>query len=507
MLNLNHSEFDIPDCYSWIWDFIIKPVQKKAEIPVDIVDEMGGRCSGKTMMFCPILWVTLCDYCDPDSFEFLAFRSSVGNAKALQNDILSVLGAYNVSCKSTRSYQDLTITYKGNKMRIYGLNSQKRNNVSEKAGLPRAGDVRYCFVFFEERYEFSENQISLIKQAIRSINKKDYKTQYIYISACNPWAKSHEYIDELLSKQPFNIDKMKTDGSQIGIYDNEDTIKGKDGELIKLKQKQIIQYTNWRVVQKYLSDDQISIIKQTHLISKSKGMTVDYGYPGYESGGIYTEFLNKLTQSMYIPHEFLFGGVDYGWGRAKQSGKTVALFMGASIDAGIDIYGEYSHSNADVAIDADMEADNIVRFYVEQMNQYMRKTSDTINGRPREVVVRVDRAEPAFITILNSKVAYYNVYWLRFIKSKKFEVPERIMVTISLLAQSKLRINENTLSYPVKLLRSEFEYAKYEEDQKTQMRAKKNDHSINAFEYAIEPLMTVYEADLKKRIGTTGKWY
>lgn len=507
MLKTQHSSIDVVDCYSWIWDFIIKPAMKGERLPVDRIDVVGSRCSGKTMMFGPLLWILLCDYVDQSTFEFMCFRDSKEKAKMLLNDIVSILSSYKVNYTFKSTSPNMCIKYQNNIMGVYGLNSQKKNNPHEKeaSGLPHTGNVKYCFVFFEERYEFQEYQISLIQQAIRSTNKNGVNTQYIYISVCNPWAKSHPYIEGLLNKQPFDIKKMERDGSQIGIYDNTVTYKGKDNQEIVVQQKQIIQYTNWRVVQQYLSDYQIAAIKDTYRLSKVTGMTVDLGYPGYESGGIYTEFLNKLTQSMFVPHQFLLGGVDYGWGRVKESGKTVALFMGASMDAGIDIYGEYSHSNADVAIDPAIEAENIVRFFINQMNQYIQKTGDSINRRAREVVVRVDRAEPAFITILNSKAISYNVNWLCFVPCKKYEVAERIMVTTALLAQDKLRINENTFNYPVKLLKKEFELAVYDDNKTIQTRTKKNDHSINAFEYAIEPLMTAYEADL--RIGNIKKWY
>lgn len=46
-----------------------------------------------------------------------------------------------------------------------------------------------------------------------------------------------------------------------------------------------------------------------------------------------------------------------------------------------------------------------------------------------------------------------------------------------------------------KNLLQEFELAHYEETE-TQKRAKENDHSLNAFEYAIEPIMYKFAREL-----------
>lgn len=498
MLKTQHSPINLVDCYSYIWDLIIKPAMKGERIPVDVIDVFGGRYSGKTVHYCPFLWTLLCDFVDPSWFEFIGFRKTQIGAQDLFEDVSTVLDAYNVPYRSLVSKK--RISYNGNTMRIYGLDSNTKSSSAKKAGLPRVGDVKYCFVFFEERFEFDEEDISWIKQAMRSIGQT--KTQFIYISASNPWAKSHPYISGLLNRQPFNKDKMMLNGSQVGIYDIKRQIVGLNGETEVIEEKQLIHYTNWRVVQQYLSKEQKAEILNSYNISKVRGLTVDLGYPGYESGGIYTDFLNNLANSTYIQHEFLMGGVDYGWSEKTFGGKTVALFMGYSENAGIDIYGEYSHSNADQPIASTLVAEKIVMFYLDQMRIYMSKNYLSV---PVEMWIRVDNANNVLIDVLNDTAIKYKLRWLHFVPCAKLTIQDRINVTIALLAKQKLRINENALSYPVKVFKSELEFATYKETE-TQARAKKNDHAINAFEYAIEPFMKRIANTFRLSMMKVGKW-
>lgn len=127
-------------------------------IEVDIIDVFGGRYSGKTVMFCPFLWTLLCDFVNTSSFEFICFRKTQIGAKDLFEDVSTVLDAYNVPYTSLVSKN--RISYNHNTMRIYGLESNTKSSSAKKAGLPRVGDVKYCFVFFEERFEFDEEDIS-----------------------------------------------------------------------------------------------------------------------------------------------------------------------------------------------------------------------------------------------------------------------------------------------------------------------------------------------------------
>lgn len=72
---------------------------------------------------------------------------------------------------------------------------------------------------------------------------------------------------------------------------------------------------------------------------------------------------------------------------------------------------------------------------------------------------------------------------MKFIKCKKFKIEDRIEITLAIMGKQKLRFSNR-----VNLLREEMENAFYDEGT-TQKRVKKDDHALNAFEYAIEPVM------------------
>lgn len=461
-------------------------VRDGKEVPLDVLDTMGSRASGKTTHMCPTLWTLLCDYCDPDDFAFVGFRNMQDDANNLFEDIVNTLDAYDYKYTAIPSRKK--ITYKKNTLRVYGLNNGRKSTGAKKAGLPRLGGVKYAFIFFEERYEFTQKDISWIKQSMRGMKTQ---TQFIYISACNPWSKQNEYINELLSIQPFDINIAKDNGSQLGLYTTKRSIDVGGGQTQEIIERRLIHYTNWRVTKEFLSPQQINTIMDSYKVSKVIGATVDLGVPGYETGAIYTDNMHKIGKATYIEHEFLLAGLDYGWGRDKGSGKTVALFMGASMNEGVDIYGEYTHSNADVVKDVNLVAKEVVEFYIHQMNAYIKHIGWTA---PFPLTVRVDNSAVGIITILNDTARAYRVNWLRFVGCKKYPVNDRIEITISLLARSKFRIAENVPIYPVKTLKTEMEFARYEETS-TQKREKIDDHALNAFEYGLETVMYKFAQD------------
>lgn len=127
----------------------------------------------------------LCYYCDPTSFGFMCVRFLKGDALNLFDDIQAILDAYKVSYKCNRSR--LMFEVNGNVLRVVGANeTRKRVN---SAGLPRFADVKYMFIFFEERFEFDENRVSSILEAVRSIsaiNDKSKEPRRAVLNACNP---------------------------------------------------------------------------------------------------------------------------------------------------------------------------------------------------------------------------------------------------------------------------------------------------------------------------------
>lgn len=446
---------------------------------MQFIELMGGRKSGKTTAVI-IFWVILCFYLPVGTFGIYAFRNLKNQAMDLFTDICNTLEALGVQYKTIRSRMEITVN--GNTMRIVGANNNRKGQGATLTGLPKFADVKYGIVWFEERFQFSEEDYSAIIQAVRSISNNGGQTKYLYISTSNPWAKSHPYVKRMISIQPFNTNIMKEVGSQIGIYEK----KYELGEEI-VSSFQIIHYTNWRIAKQYLGKNEIMSILEQWKINPVQAPVIDYGAPGYESGQIYTHLLNNIGKSVYQPHEYIVGGVDYGWGRESTSGKTIALFAGISIDNGIDIYDELEQDNHSGKVESPIEVgEKIVEFYWQNIVKYANAIGW---GNPKDIsfTVRVDNANVSLIAILNDIARRRNLHFINFTRCKKLPINDRIEVTLAIMSRSKLRISQS-----VKELVQEMELAYYEKDAYVQKRAKENDHALNAFEYMIEPAMNLF---------------
>lgn len=468
--------------YTYFWD-VVRKVVKGERVDGDEFNLVGGRKSAKTTTLI-LLWAAL-SLLAPDDVGFICFRNYQNSAKDMFEDTIEILEAYEIPYKSIKNR--LAITVNGNTIRFVGLNSNTKTKSAKKAGLPRFGNVKYGFMFFEERFEFEERDVRSAIEAVRSIGNQE--TQYILLNACNPWAMGSEYIKYCSKIQTWNINILKETGSQIGRYE----VPVGEGKTKTV----IMHYTNWRANKEFLGESEILSILDTWNFDKRRAATTDWGLPGYEDGAIYTHLLNNLGKAIYQEHTWLYGGGDYGWGRNANTGQTAFLFMGISLESGIDIYGEYIQDNHNIVKSPDMVAKEVVLFYVNQMRDYCNRVGW---ASPFNLTVRVDNMNVGFIQLLNKEAQEKSVYWLRFVKCSKFPVQDRIEIVLSIMYQHKLRLGEN-----VKVLKQEMELAHYE-DNDTQKRVKKHDHCLNAFEYGIENVMYKFATEhniinLKKKIG------
>lgn len=452
--------------YTYFYE-IEECVAKNIPIPIDEFNLVGGRKSGKSVTI-QILYGLLAML--PTKIGLVAFRASELAAQELLNDFVETFDSFDIPYKINKSKKEIYIGV--NKIRIYGLNSMS-GYTAQRSGMAKISGVKYIFKYYEERFEFTTKQYQALQEAIRGM-REDVQT--ITINVCNPWAKSSPYIKYCSKYQQWDVSKLKTSGSQIGIYQDTDKETG-------LVSRKLFHYTNWRVAQKVLSKSEIKEIINTWNVDRNRAVTTDWGMPGYEFGAIYTHLLHKIGNPFYTnsPH-YIVAGMDYGWSQKDIGGKTVACFGTASLENGVDIFAEYVHDNARSPKSVNQVAQEIVEFYIQQVERYCQANQTTT---PPKVVVRVDNMAVGVITVLNNFVKQYRAHhWLSFVKCRKFPINDRIAVTLALMGGQWLRIDRMHCQN----LLSEFEMSQYE-DTETEKRTKVNDHSINAFEYAIEGVM------------------
>ncbi|MGL5204645.1 MAG: hypothetical protein ACRC63_00175, partial [Metamycoplasmataceae bacterium] len=393
------------------------------------------------------------------------FRFSTKDAEELFNEIVDALELLDIKFRATKT--NLTIYVGMNKIRVIGLNSLQRGNKAKKSGLSRVGGTRYIIRVFEEIFEFPKEDVLAIKEAVRGLEKD---VNILDINICNPWSKASWYVKYCSQYQNWDVNLLKETGSQFGYYE----LPIKEGEQQYIK-KIVFHYTNWRVAKSVLGESEIINILDTWNIDKKRAMTTDWGLPGYESGAIYTHLIDKIGKAIYQEHDYLLGGMDFGWGTDKNSSKTVCYFMGASVDTGIDVYGEYVSDNKIKVKDNHVLAKEIIDFYVEHMTIYCNRLGYAAFIPMR---VRVDFMNTGIISLLNQVAQMRGMRWLQFIKcNKAYTTPDRIEITKIALGRQLVRFSDK-----IKELKSNMEFSHYE-DTEMLKRIKQNDDGLNAFEY------------------------
>lgn len=451
--------------YRYLYDVAKLALQGK-KIPIDEFNILGGRKSGKSVSV-QVLYGYLINL--PVLCGLFCIRASMDGAKEFFRDTCATLDSFGIEYKANASR--LIIKGKHNTIRFIGLNSMSKAT-AQKAGLARVGNVRYIFKYFEERFEFTTRDYLAVQEAIRGMNPS---TQMITFNVCNPWAKSSEYVSYCGSYQQWDQRLLMETGSQLGMYKEKDKETG-------IETTKLFHYTNWRAARDVLSVSEINQIRDTWKTNKNRALTTDYGLPGYENGSIYGDYLHNVAPALYQGEaQYYIAGMDYGWSQRANGGKTACYFGTANMENGVDILAEYVQDNTIAPKSPDRVSVEIVEFYIKAIEIYMNKTN---MYAPPRVVVRVDNMNVGIISMLNNVAQRYRVnHWLHFIQCRKYPIQDRIEVTAALMGGQWLRIHPDC-----KNLFREFELASYEEIE-TQKRKKENDHSINAFEYAIEGVM------------------
>lgn len=459
--------------YAYLVD-VIQQVKNGHRVTIDEFNIIGGRKSGKSVAIFVLLGVLMHL---PFKVGLFAFRASKDDVKELFVDMCETFDALDIPYKSNAG--KTTISYGVNTIRCIGLNSMSKSS-AKKSGLARIGNVKYIFKFFEERYEFTTKDYQALQEAVRGM---DANIQTVTINVCNPWAKSHPYVSYCGKYQQWNLNQLKENGNQIGIYSSVDDETG-------ISMTKLFHYTNWRIIKDLLSVSEINEIRNTWNVDRNRAMTTDYGLPGYEFGAIYTHLLHKIGQPIYTSEpQYFIGGMDYGWSQRDIGGKTACYFGVANTENGVDIYSEYVHDNAMQPKSPNAVALEIVDFFINSMEDYCRKMN--LYAAP-QLRVRVDNMAVGVIQILNNVSQQKGcAHWLHFVKCRKYPIQDRVELTTNLMGGQWLRIDKSC-----KNLMNEFELSHYDETE-TQKRAKENDHSLNAFEYAIEPVMFKLARELK----------
>lgn len=158
---------------------LVKLIAMKKVIPVNEINLIGGRFSGKSLCF--MIFCALICLCGDVRLGITVIRASVNGARDLMKDFVGALEMFKIPFKINRTDGEIIIG--SNKIRIIGLDS-KSSSVAQKAGLPRYTDVDYVITIFEEVFEFTQKQHQALRESIRHSGKEP--KGYLVINVCNP---------------------------------------------------------------------------------------------------------------------------------------------------------------------------------------------------------------------------------------------------------------------------------------------------------------------------------
>lgn len=448
----------------------------KKRLPIAEINLVGGRFSGKSTAVQVLVGLAASARTTPLGIVFV--RASKDAGYDLMNDIISTFDAFDIVYRCVYSKNEIVV--RNTKIKVIGLNSMSKYG-AKKSGFPKFNNVSYIIKVFEECFEFKPEEHKAVQEAIRH-NLGDVP-DYLTINICNPWAKSNWYIQYCCSYQQFDMNVLKEKGNQFGIYTYYDSETG-------LTQRKVFQYTNWRVAREHLTQEQILQVRQYWQTDRNRAMVADYGLPGFEFGAIYTSELHRIAEPFYSTEpQYILGGMDYGWSQTEGNGITSCIFGAGTPDNGLDIYGEFTWDNSKQPIEPNALSIRVVEFFKQEMENFMRNTALIY---PLKLVVRVDNSEIGIIQLLNNTAQQYGYStWLSFVPCKKYPTMDRISVVLGLLGTGKFRMNMEKC----KNLMSELEFSHYDEKGEKK-RIKQNDHSLNAMEYAIEPLLYKWPKEL-----------
>ncbi|WP_342218995.1 phage terminase large subunit [Spiroplasma endosymbiont of Amphimallon solstitiale] len=349
-----------------------------------------------------------------------------------------------------------TIEFNGSKITCKYLHAQDNSNV-KLTGLASNYLYDYVIIWSDERYEITENDYQDLKDAIRGAN------QLLEIESCNPWSILNEFIKKTINACPQNEKQIINEYEQFTIID-----------------KTIYHYQNWKL-NSHLKDSDKQQLLEIETLDPISARVRSHGLVGYESGGIYSHLLPKISRVIQKSYRFS-AGLDYGF----KDDALACLLIGFDYDFNfVNVIDCLKIENKLVRYDNKQLARLVVEFYIKlaKENVYLDEYGLT---------VYCDFSNYTFIEMLNDTAIKYRISsWLYFKDCVKLRLEFRIGKNVALMASERLNISMNAQA-----LLDEFRLAVWDPKSIKQISLAGNDHLRDAFDYAIEPYIRNLSANI-----------
>ncbi len=436
---------------------LLNDMRKQERPRVSKVYLSGTRKSGKTRAYQNFILSALLDpliKCD----AYLV-RNQVQDATELFTDTREVSDELEID-QITANKTARTLTYRRNKIRVMGVetNRKSKNKSTKKLGLAGGKNKDYGIIVFEEAYEFTQDDTHALIEAVRG-----YK-HFIIIYATNPWSIMNWYVAYLNQLQPFNEHTLRTTFQQFK-YNKE--------------KRYLVHYSSFKT-NPFITKDELDQFKELEVLDPQRARISVYGLPGIADGSVYAGYYDAILPvsqkpKWYEETDYFVGGVDWGERRDTTAAQLWSVGYGLKFVAGID---EYTHSNKGNSVqktNKDMISD-ILDMYISYADKFQKI-------RRNGMKIYVDYSATAIIEYLNDEAKRRGAdKFLFFVNCVKYPIKQRIDHFCLAMKLRKFFLKFENF----KDLTTELQNSQYADNGE---RMDLNDHSINAKEYALAHIM------------------
>ena len=333
---------------------------------------------------------------------------------------------------------------------------------STTIGVPFSGhtvppDCSFYLIWGEEMSEWPKYWYSSFLQGANRGMDKNGKSAFLFSS--NPWDSKNWYIKMINEWLPFNKEKIK---KEKWI-----TRKMVDQQGAKIVINHASIYSNYLLPKDVKQGILSSVISQPWMENP-----VVWGMPGVLGAIIYAHLLERTEwqggETFYYKDFSI--GIDFG----EITDSTTAILCVLVNNYKVHVLEEFEiKSNKNYHIDRADLAYQVHKKILEWINKY----------RIERVRARVDNSASVFIDKLRELAKGTNS--LYYEPCSKKLIVKRIDLVTMIMADYRLLFTPN-----IQILKREMRNSRWKEDPKTQEPIKErmdgNDHTLNAFEYAIE---------------------
>lgn len=441
--------------YGYLND-ILKQMLNFLPLKITRIDQLGSRKSGKTIQdfdfHCKAIVLPKV------KVKVYVFRNMSEQLydtwKQLKNRWVSFAIGLNYYISETRK----TIRFNNSEIECRSLYKQNNKNV-KLTGLPDNTMFDYVVRHIDERFEISQKDEQDLSDSIRGCK------QLLEINSCNPWSALNEYIKSIIEYLPQNENLIINKYEQF---------------YINYIDKRIIHYQNWKL-NIFLPIHEQEKLLELEKLDPISARVRSHGLVGYESGGIYSHLIHKISRLLQ-PYYYYSAGLDYGF--KDDSMATILVGFDKNFNF-VNVIDCLKIENKLIRYDNKQLAQEIIKFF---QNATKSNPGILVNG----LIVYCDYSNYTFIEMLNDCAIKNNCHtWLYFRDCVKLKLEFRIGKNIALMASERLNISLKSEDFL-----KELRFACWDEKSLKQVPLPGNDHLRDSFDYAIAPYIRQLNANL-----------